>query len=77
MRFLGLWAAKGYQLMVLNSNDRNYAMRVRGQLLQKFPRSEIIPCELPEAPFGKLKFKFFLDKDDAENEETWRKNSYQ
>ena len=61
---LGPRAAKGYRLMVLNSNDRNYAMRVRGQLLQNFPDQKVYMSF--QAPFIKLKFGNFLDKDDAE-----------
>ena len=29
--------ANGYRLMILNTNDRAYAMKVRGELLQKYP----------------------------------------
>lgn len=61
---LGPRAAKGYRLMVLNSNDRNYAMRVRGQLLQNFPDQKVYMSF--QAPFIKLKFGNFLDKDEAE-----------
>lgn len=61
---LGPRAAKGYRLMVLNSNDRDYAMRVRAQLLQNFPDQKVYMTF--QAPFIKLKFGNFLDKNDAE-----------
>lgn len=61
---LGPRAAKGYRLMVLNSNDRNLAMKVRGQLLQSFPDQKVYMSF--QAPFIKLKLGNFLDKDEAE-----------
>lgn len=61
---LGPRAAKGYRLMVLNSNDRNFAMKVRGQLLQNFPDQKVYMSF--QAPFIKLKLGNFLDKDEAE-----------
>jgi hypothetical protein len=61
---LGPRAAKGYRLMVLNSNDRDYAMRVRASLLQYFPEQKVYMTF--QAPFIKLKFGNFLEKGDAE-----------
>lgn len=61
---LGPRAAKGYRLMVLNSNDRNYAMKVRAQLLQQFPEQKVYMTF--QAPFIKLKFGNFLEKGDAD-----------
>lgn len=61
---LGPRAAKGFRLMVLNSNDRNYAMKVRAQLLQRFPEQKVYMSF--QAPFIKLKFGNFLEKDEAE-----------
>ncbi len=61
---LGPRSAKGFRLMVLNSNDRNYAMKVRAQLLQNFPDQKVYMTF--QAPFIKLKFGNFLDKGDAE-----------
>ena len=61
---LGAKAAKGYRLMVLNSNDREYAMRVRAQLLQNFPEQKVYMSY--QAPFIKLKFGNFVEKGEAE-----------
>ncbi len=61
---LGPRAAKGFRLMVLNSNDRDFAMKVRAQLLQRFPEQKVYMSF--QAPFIKLKFGNFLEKDDAE-----------
>jgi len=56
--------AKGYRLFVLKSDDRNYAMKVRTYLLQNFPDEKVIMSY--QAPFIKMKFGDFLDKDEAE-----------
>ena len=57
-------AAKGYRLLVVNSNDRNYAMKVRTQLLQYYPEQKVYMSY--QAPFIKLKFGNFVDKAEAE-----------
>ena len=56
--------AKGYRLFVLKSDDRNYAMKVRAYLLQNFPDEKVIMSY--QAPFIKMKFGDFLDKEEAE-----------
>jgi hypothetical protein len=56
--------AKGYRLFVLKSDDRAYAMKVRSYLLQTFPDEKVIMSY--QAPFIKMKFGDFLDKEDAE-----------
>ena len=61
---LGTKAAKGYRLLVVNSNDRNYAMKVRAALLQRFPEEKVYMSF--QAPFIKLKFGNFVEKEDAE-----------
>ncbi len=61
---LGTRAAKGYRLLVVNSNDRTYAMDVRAKLLQRFPEQKVYMTF--QAPFIKLKFGNFVDKDEAE-----------
>jgi hypothetical protein len=61
---LGPKAAKGFRLLVVNSNDRNYAMKVRAQLLQLYPEQKVYMTF--QAPFIKLKFGNFVDKNDAE-----------
>lgn len=57
-------SAKGYRLMVLNTNDRDYAMRVRTELLQKFPEQK--PYMWFSNPYIKLKFGNFKTRDEAE-----------
>ncbi len=61
---LGPTAAPGYRLLVVNSNDRNYAMKIRAQLLQAYPEQKVYMTF--QAPFIKLKFGNFVDKNDAE-----------
>jgi len=61
---LGTKAAKGYRLLVVNSNDRDYAMKIRAQLLQRFPEQKVYMSF--QAPFIKLKFGNFVEKDEAE-----------
>ena len=57
-------SAKGYRLLVLNTNDRPMAMKVRSQLLQNFPEQKVYMGFQP--PFIKLKFGNFLTREDAE-----------
>lgn len=61
---MGARAAKGYRLLILKSNDREYAMKVRALLLQNFPDQKVYMSF--EAPFIKLKFGNFVEKPDAE-----------
>ncbi len=61
---LGTRAANGYRLLVVNSNDRVYAMKVRAALLQRFPEEKVYMTF--QAPFIKLKFGNFIEKEDAE-----------
>ncbi len=56
--------AKGYRLLVLKSNDRDYSMKVRAYLLQHFPEEKVMMTY--QSPFIKLKFGDFVDKKDAE-----------
>jgi hypothetical protein len=55
---------KGFRLMILNTDDRPLAMKVRAQLLQRFPEQKVYMSFQP--PFIKLKFGNFLTKQDAE-----------
>lgn len=55
---------KGYRLFVLKTDDRNYAMKVRTYLLQNFPEEKVIMSY--QAPFIKMKFGDFLEKEEAE-----------
>lgn len=61
---LGPRAAKGYRLMVINSNNRDYVMNVRSKLLQNFPEQKLYMTF--QAPFIKIRFGNFLEKADAE-----------
>jgi SPOR domain len=61
---LGPRAAKGYRLMVISSNDRDLAMKVRAQLLQRFPEQKVYMAF--QAPYIKIKFGNFVEKGDAE-----------
>ena len=61
---LGAKAAKGYRLLVVSSNDRNFAMKVRTQLLQRYPEQKVYMSY--QAPFIKLKFGDFVERSDAE-----------
>lgn len=54
----------GYRLMVLNTNDRNYAFKVRNTLLQQFPEHKLYLVFM--APHIKLKMGNFTDKTAAE-----------
>ena len=55
---------KGYRLFVLKSDNRDYAMKVRAYLLQNFPDEKVIMSY--QAPFIKMKFGDFVDKEAAE-----------
>ena len=61
---MGTKLAKGYRLLVLKSNDRDYSMKVRSQLLQNYPDQKVYMTF--QAPFIKLKFGNFVEKADAE-----------
>ncbi|MEO6220455.1 MAG: hypothetical protein ABIO81_08510 [Ginsengibacter sp.] len=55
--------AHGYRLMVLNTNDRDYAMKIRTELLQKFPEQK--PYMWFSNPYIKLKFGNFRTREEA------------
>jgi hypothetical protein len=57
-------AAKGYRLMIINTNDRDLAMRVRSQLLQRFPEQKVYMLFKP--PYIQLKFGNFVEKGEAD-----------
>ena len=56
--------AMGYRLQVLSTNDREQAMKIRTQLLQRFPDQKVYM--LYQMPYVKLKFGNFTSKDEAE-----------
>jgi hypothetical protein len=60
----GRTAAKCYRLMVINSADKDLVMKVRAQLLQRFPEQKVYMSF--QAPYIKLKFGNFVEKADAE-----------
>ncbi|HMG81463.1 MAG TPA: SPOR domain-containing protein [Ferruginibacter sp.] len=56
-------SAKGYRLMVLNTNNRNLAMSLRSKLLQRYPDQKVYMSFQP--PYIKLKFGDFTDEETA------------
>lgn len=61
---MGIKSAKGYRLYIIKSNDRAQVMKIRSQLLQRFPEHK--PYMTFQAPFIKLKFGDFVEKSEAE-----------
>ncbi len=61
---LGPRSAKGFRLMLLSTNDRTAAMKLRALLLQRFPEQKVYMSFQP--PYIKLRFGNFLEKADAE-----------
>jgi hypothetical protein len=61
-------AAKGYRLMIINTNDRDLAMRVRSQLLQRFPEQKVYMLFKP--PYIQIKFGNFVEKGEADRYKT-------
>lgn len=55
---------KGYRLMVLNTYDRSYAMKIRASLLQKYPDQKTYMWFAN--PYIKIKFGNFKTKEEAE-----------
>ena len=56
--------AKGYRLMVLNTSDKDYAFKVRAQLLQRFPEQK--PYMWFANPYIRIKFGNFRTKEEAD-----------
>lgn len=56
---------QGYRVMVLNTDDRALAYKIKGQLLSQYPDQQVYMAY--QAPFFKLKMGDFTDKSDAEN----------
>jgi hypothetical protein len=61
---LGPRSAKGYRLMLLNTSDRPAAMKLRSQLLERYPEQKLYMSFQP--PYIKIKFGNFLEENDAE-----------
>ena len=55
--------AQGYRLMVLNTNDRAYAMRIRSKLLEEYPDQKTYMWF--SSPYIKIKFGNFRTLDEA------------
>ncbi len=55
---------KGYRLMILNTNDREYAMKTRADLLQKYPEQKTYMWFAN--PYIKIKFGNFKTREEAE-----------
>lgn len=56
--------AMGYRLMVLNTSDKDYAFKVRTELLQKFPEQK--PYMWFANPYIRIKFGNFRTKEEAD-----------
>ena len=56
--------AKGYRLMVLNTSDKDYAFKIRSQLLQTFPEQK--PYMWFANPYIRIKFGNFRTKEEAD-----------
>ncbi|HET7115053.1 MAG TPA: hypothetical protein VFI29_01095 [Hanamia sp.] len=57
-------STQGFRLMVLNTSDKNYAFKVRAELLQKFPEQKLYMWY--SNPYLRIKFGNFKTKEDAE-----------
>jgi hypothetical protein len=64
----GQRAAKGYRLMIINTNDRDLALKVRSQLLQRFPEQKVYMSFKP--PYIQIKFGNFVEKGEADRYKT-------
>ena len=61
---LGPRSARGYRLMLLSTSDRPAAMKLRSELLKRFPEQKVYMSFQP--PYIKLRFGNFAEKADAE-----------
>ena len=57
-------SAMGFRLQVLSTNDREYAMKVRSQLLANYPEQKTYMFY--QSPYVKLRFGNFKTKPEAE-----------
>ena len=57
--------APGYRLMILNTNDRAYALKIRSELLQRFPDQK--PYMWYANPYIRLKFGNFRTREEADD----------
>ena len=56
--------ARGYRLMVLNTSDKDYAFKIRTQLLQRYPEQKLYMWFAN--PYIRIKFGNFRSKDEAD-----------
>lgn len=56
--------AQGYRLMVLNTNDKDYAFKIRAELLKRFPEQK--PYMWFANPYIRIKFGNFRTKEEAD-----------
>ena len=61
---LKIQLVNGYRLMLLNTTDRDLAMKVRTTLLQQFPEHKVYMTF--QSPYIKLKIGNIVDKNEAE-----------
>ena len=61
---LGPRSARGFRLMLLSTSDRPAAMRLRSELLRRFPEQKVYMSFQP--PYIKLRFGNFIDRSDAD-----------
>jgi len=54
----------GYRLMVLNTNDKDYAFKIRAELLKKFPEQK--PYMWYSSPYIRIKFGDLKTKEEAD-----------
>lgn len=57
-------STQGFRLMILNTSDKNYAFKVRAELLQKFPEQKLYMWFAN--PYIRIKFGNFATKEEAE-----------
>lgn len=55
----------GYRLMLLSTNNRNEALKLRTALIQQYPEHKVYMVF--KSPFLKIKFGDFVEKKDAED----------
>lgn len=55
---------QGFRLMVLNTNDKDYAFKIRAELLKKFPEQK--PYMWFANPYIRIKFGDFRTKEEAD-----------
>lgn len=55
---------QGFRLMILNTSDKDYAFKIRAELLQKFPEQK--PYMWFANPYIRIKFGNFRTKDEAD-----------